>query len=107
LLVSEFVDEKSEQLAFFLESYWRDGIAFNEMERFIWDILEEWSTVLNTDQQMYSHKERVFWHIIYQIQFVGGHSLRHEASIRDEVQLFTLYLKGGAPCPLDVIGMRP
>ncbi|WP_371193676.1 hypothetical protein [Glaciecola sp. SC05] len=107
MLVSEFVDKKAEQLAFYLESYWEDGVAFKEMDNFIWDILEEWSTINNSHKQMYTHKERVFWHIIYQIQFVGGHSLRHDACIRDEIQLYTLYLKGGKPCPLDVIGMRP
>lgn len=107
MLVSEFVDEKAEQLAFYLESYWQDGVAFKEMDSFIWDILEEWSMLTNRDHQMYTHKERVFWHIIYQIQFVGGHSLRHDVTIRDEIQLYTLYLKGEQPCPLDVIGMRP
>lgn len=107
LLVSEFVDQKAEQLAFYLESYWQDGVAFREMDNLIWDIFEEWSTINNRQQQMYTHKERVFWHIIYQIQFVGEHNLRHDAFIRDEIQQYTLYLKAGKPCPLDVIGMRP
>lgn len=107
LLVNEFVDQKAKQLAFYLESYWQDGVAFKEMENFIWDILEEWSTIDDTDKQMYTHKERVFWHIIYQVQFVGGHSLRHDVAIRNEIQLYTHYLKEGKPCPLDVVGMRP
>ena len=107
MLVSEFVDKKAEQLAFYLEAYWRDSVAFKEMDSFIWDTLEEWSTLNDTDCQMYTHKERVFWHVIYQVQFVGGHSLRHDSTIRDEVQLYTLYLKGSSPCPLDVVGMRP
>ncbi|WP_395340271.1 hypothetical protein PN836_016495 [Ningiella sp. W23] len=107
MLVKEFVDKKAEQLAFYLESYWQDKVAFKEMDRFIWDILEEWSALKNTDKQIYSQKERVFWHVIYQVQFVGGHSLRHDCSIRDQVQLYTHYLNEDSPCPLDVIGMRP
>gem|GEM_PF-140230 len=106
MLVNEFIDEKSEQLAFYLESYWLDSVSFQEMERFIWDLLEEWSVISNSEHQMYTHKERVFWHLIYQIQFVGGHSLRHDDTIRDEVQLHTLFLKSGQPCPIDVVGMR-
>jgi len=107
LLVSEFVNQKSKQLAFYLEAYWEDGIAYVEIDKFIWDILEEWSSVKNTERQVYSHKERVFWHLIYQVQFVGGHRLRHDESIRNELQLSAFYLKGDAVCPLDIVGMRP
>lgn len=107
MLVSEFVDQKAEQLAFYLESYWQDAVAFKEMDTFIWDILEEWTTINHPEREMYTHKERVFWHIIYQIQFWGGHSLRHDATVRHEMQLHTLFLKAGKPCPLDVVGMRP
>ncbi|MBT1452198.1 hypothetical protein KJ365_15025 [Glaciecola sp. XM2] len=107
MLVSEFVNEKSKQLVFYLEAYWADNIAFKELDGFIWDVLEEWTNIKNAERQVYSHRERIFWHVLYQVQFVGGHSLRHEDSVRSELQLYTLYLKEDTPCTLDVVGMRP
>nr|WP_136251502.1 hypothetical protein [Ningiella ruwaisensis] len=107
MLVKEFIDEKAKQLVFYLELYWQDKVAFKEMDAFIWDVLEEWNLIKNTDCQIYTHKERVFWHIIYQVQYVGGHSLRFDESVREEMEIFNLYLKNERPCPLDVVGMRP
>jgi len=107
VIVQTFIDLKSSQLVYYVQAYWNDCLPYRELEYFMWDTLEEWSQITHTNEQLYSHKERVFWHLFHQTQFVSADTLKHDPILKEEVALCFSFLLNNKACPLDVVGMRP
>jgi hypothetical protein len=107
LLVQHFIDRKARQLAFYMRSYWGKKLPYAELEYFLWDIIEEWSQVKNQQCQAYSHKERIFWHVLHQAQFWDEPVMQSDELSRTQLSMCVLYLEGDGYCPLDVVGIRP
>ncbi len=107
LYVQSFIDKKSSQLIFYLDGFWYENLPYKELENFMWDTLEEWTQVKSVHSQLYTHKERIFWHILHQSQFVSADSLQNDEILKAEIRLCIEYLKNNGPCPFDVVGMRP
>ncbi|MFT5543047.1 MAG: hypothetical protein ACI97K_000584 [Glaciecola sp.] len=107
MLVQNFIDRKAEQLAFYMRSYWQNELPYTELECFLWDTFEEWSQVKNQRCQPYSHKERIFWHVLHQAQYWEEPLIRSDECIKNQLSMCILYLEGDGVCPLDVVGIRP
>lgn len=107
LLVQHFIDRKAEQLAFYIRSYWQDELPYKELECFLWDTFEEWSQVKNQQNQPYSHKERIFWHVLHQAHYWDEPLIRNDEYIKTQLSMCILFLEGQGLCPLDVVGIRP
>ena len=107
LLVQQFIDHKAEQLAFYMRSYWQNELPYQELECFLWDTFEEWSQLNNQSMQPYSHKERVFWHVLHQAHFWEEPIIKHDIYVKTQLSTCVMYLEGNGLCPIDVIGMRP
>jgi len=107
LLVQHFIDRKAQQLTFYMRSYWRHELPYSELECFLWDTFEEWSQIKNQRSQAYSHKERIFWHVLYQTHYWKEPLIRCDESIKTQLSMCILFLEGQGFCPLDVVGIRP
>ncbi len=107
MLVQSFIDAKSSQLVYYIHAYWKDGLPYKEFENFMWDTLEEWSQIEHKQNQLYSHKERVFWHLLHETQYASSEALRHDDTLKTQVEFCLEYLQTNRACPLDVVGMRP
>lgn len=73
----------------------------------MWDILEEWAQIEHKQNQLYSHKERVFWHLLHETQFATAAALKTDDILKNQVEFCLRYLQNNCACPLDVVGMRP
>jgi len=107
VLVQQFVDRKSVQLSFYLRSFWQNEIPHSELRIFIWDVLEEWTQVSDTNLQMYSQKERLFWHLIYQAAYWEPFELLDQDQIQPQLESCLYFMESGTLCPLDIVGIRP
>ncbi len=107
LQVQSFIDKKSSQFVFYIRGFWRDHIPYKELEMFLWDTLEEWSELKHTQSQLYTHKERIFWHLFHETQFVSATTLKTDKILKEEVAFCLEYLENEKAFPLDVVGMRP
>ncbi|MFT6328475.1 MAG: hypothetical protein ACJAYN_000400 [Bermanella sp.] len=107
MLVQHFIDRKAKQLAFYMRSYWQDELPYAELECFLWDTFEEWSQVKNPQSQAYSHKERIFWHVLHQTHYWEEPLIRNDDCIKTQLLMCILCLEGQGLCPLDVVGIRP
>lgn len=67
--ISQFIEEKSHQLCFYLRAFWQGTLNYQELNYFFWDTLEEWSLYRSDDLEPSTHKERVFWHLLHQIHY--------------------------------------
>jgi len=107
LLVQHFIDRKARQLAYYMRSYWQNELPYAELECFLWDTFEEWSQVKNQKTQPYSHKERIFWHVLHQTHYWEEPRLRYDECIKTQLSMCISFLEGQGLCPLDVVGIRP
>jgi hypothetical protein len=107
LLVQHFIDRKAKQLAFYMRSYWQNELPYAELEFFLWDTFEEWSQVKNQDRQPYSHKERIFWHVLHQAQYWDEPVIKNDQFIKAQLSMCVLYLEDEGVLPFDIIGIRP
>lgn len=105
--VQSFIDKKCSQLSYYILAYWREDLPYAELENFMWDTLEEWAEIEYKEDQLYTHKERIFWHLLHQTQFVSAQMLKEDKILKDEITLCLEYLKNDKPCPFDVVGIRP
>ena len=105
--VETFVKEKSSQLSRYIHSYWEGDIVFNELQKFTWDTLEEWTLEPGKHTVNYSTQERLFWHILYFVQFQTEKSLKPSSLVAEELEFLLYFLDSNEPCPLDIIGHRP
>lgn len=90
-----------------MQAYWHEDLPYQEIENFMWDTLEEWTQVDYKHGELYSHKERVFWHLFHQTQYVSSKALKHDDLLKAEITFCMEYLQNNLACPLDVVGMRP
>ena len=105
----QFVEQKSRQLAYFVQGYLDFKINYRELDLFFWDTMEEWAQIKQNKNQPYSHQEKVFWHLMHQIHFWPQHSLLHDTYLRGELNTCVEFLLGFTdfPFPIDCIGIRP
>lgn len=105
--IEQFVNSKSQQLCFYLNAFWHRDLPHQELQYYFWDTLEEWTLVNASPSQPYSHKEQVFWHLMYQIHFWSETELHQNTSLCDELRNCLHYLADEGNCPFDCIGVRP
>lgn len=102
-----FIEQKSQQLIFYVSRYLRGRLPHSELHLFVWDTLEEWAQ-LNTEVQLpYCHYERVFWHLIHQLEYWPDKTLRENKKLRRNIQDCMCFLKGRGIAPVDCVGVRP
>ena len=106
--IEQFVNQKSQQICFYLNAFWSGDLPHQELQYYFWDTLEEWSLVNASPVLPYSHKEHVFWHIMYQIHFWPEIELHNNVCLCDELRGCLHYLSDEVQsCPFDCLGVRP
>lgn len=102
-----FIEQKSQQLIFYISRYLRGRLPHSELHLFVWDTLEEWAQLNHTFKAPYTDKERVFWHLIHQLEYWPDSTLRENKRLRRSIQDCICFLKGHGFLPANCIGIRP
>lgn len=102
-----FIEQKSQQLIFYISRYFRGKLPHSELHLFIWDTLEEWALLSKASRAPFTHRECVFWHLIHQLEYWPDDVLREDKQLRRKIQDCICYLKGHGIAPVDCIGVRP
>ncbi|WP_166837235.1 hypothetical protein [Rheinheimera pleomorphica] len=103
----QFIEQKSQQLIFYISRYFRGRLPHSELHLFVWDTLEEWAQLNAGVQLPYTRRELVFWHLIHQLEFWPDNQLRANKQLRRSIQDCICYLKGVGVAPADCVGVRP
>lgn len=106
-MTERFIELKSEQLVYYVSRFLRGRLAHSELHLFVWDILEEWSQFRLLGGTPGSLRERVFWHLLHQLEYWSVESLQQNRQLRQNIQDCLCFLRGKGHCPLDCIGVRP
>lgn len=107
MFVEPFINEKILQLNTYIKAVIDNTVHFTELDKLLWDILEEWSTLNVTDDTPFNSQERVFWHLIHELKLHGAQALLHDLTFKTEVKTCIDFLDGQGSYPIDCIGWRP
>ncbi|WP_371188466.1 hypothetical protein [Thalassotalea maritima] len=107
MLVENFINEKIGQLVYFLDGLLNNAVHYTEVETFIWDCFEEWNQLNVTDDTPGSSKERVFWHLIHEIQISSLASVQDNSELQTEIKTCLDFLKDKTSYPKHCVGWRP
>lgn len=102
-----FIEQKSQQLVYFVSRFFRGQIPHRELHLFVWDTLEEWAQLNINQQQPATFREQVFWHVLYQLEYWSEQELEQDKILRKQLQNCLGYLQGKVCPPLDCVGVRP
>ncbi|MFC3122393.1 hypothetical protein [Agaribacter flavus] len=105
--IRAFIANKSKQLTYYVDAYWAHRIDYKELEHFLWDTLEEWTLYKDRVSEVYTHKERLFWHILFHLQHLDANTLSNDEEMKRELVTLMHYLHNNQLCPVEVIGIRP
>lgn len=106
-MLESFIDNKSQQLIYFVSRFLRGQLPHRELHLFVWDTLEEWAQLKISRHIPATFREQVFWHVLYQLEFWSEQDLRHDRILRRQLQRCLGYLRGKTRLPQDCVGIRP
>jgi len=107
MIIEQFINEKTQQLNSYIKAVLENTIHYTELDLFINDVMEEWSTLLVMEESPNNAKERVFWHLIHELSLHGAQSLKHDLFLKSEVNTCLDFFDGIGSYPIDCIGWRP
>ncbi|MBV7315911.1 hypothetical protein [Shewanella sp. NIFS-20-20] len=102
----EFIDNKAPQLAFYTNAYLTDQIAFDEIQLYLWDTLEEWQQG-DYQGEAQSDIEQAFWHLLHNFDKWPDWVLRGNRFLRQQIQQYSDYLSIGGQKPSSCVGVCP
>ncbi len=105
--VDNFVNDKIQQLIYYLQALLKQSVHYTEVELFIWDIFEEWAQLNITDDMPSTTKERVFWHLLHELKLGPLAEVNQDLLLTNEIKLCVNYLNGQGTYPIHCIGWRP
>lgn len=107
MIIERFIHEKITQMVSYVDAVIREKIHYTELDQFITDTMEEWTTLAVKDEMPNSTKERVFWHLMHEISLQGAQALSHDLFFKSEMTSCLDFINGIGSYPIDCIGYRP
>lgn len=106
-MANNFIDEKSQQLVFYASRFLRGQLPHQELHLFIWDTLEEWALLSVKPLSPPAYQERVFWHLLHQLEYWPEQQLRQNKQLKRNLQRCLGFLAGKRQRPFNCVGLRP
>lgn len=107
MIIEQFINEKMLQLSSYIKATMQHSIHYTELDKFVVDVMEEWTLLLVTDETPGNAKERVFWHLIHELSLHGAHALETDLYFQSEINTCLDFFAGVGSYPIDCIGWRP
>lgn len=107
MIIEQFIDEKIVQMSVYVNAVINKNIHYTELDQFIIDTMEEWTSLNVTDETPHNAQERVFWHLIHEISLHGGQALQQNLFFKSEMNTCLDFFNGIGSYPIDCIGWRP
>jgi hypothetical protein len=107
MIIEPFINEKILQIAHYIQAVINQTLHYTELDTFIIDTMEEWTSLAVSDDTPGSAKERVFWHLIHEVSLHGAQSLDNDLYFKSEITTCLDFFDGTGSYPIDCIGWRP
>jgi hypothetical protein len=107
MMIELFISKKIKQMSAYINAVSDKTLHYNELDQFIVDTMEEWSSFNVIDETPSTAKERVFWHLIHEVSLNGGQALQQNLFFKSEMNTCIDFFNGIGSYPIDCIGWRP
>jgi hypothetical protein len=107
MMIELFISKKIKQMSAYINAVSDKTLHYNELDQFIVDTMEEWSSFNVIDETPSTAKERVFWHLIHEVSLNGGQALQQNLFFKSEMNTCIDFFNGIGSYPIYCIGWRP
>jgi len=107
MIIEQFINDKIKQMSAYISAVSEQMLHYTELDQFILDTLEEWASLNVTDETPSTAQERVFWHLIHELNLHGGQALQQNLFFKSEMNTCIDFFNGIGGYPIDCIGWRP
>ncbi|REL34446.1 hypothetical protein [Thalassotalea euphylliae] len=107
MIIEQFINEKIKQIRAYISAVIERTLHYTELDKFIVDTMEEWTTYSVSDETPSNAKERVFWHLIHEISLHGAQALTTDLFFKSEINTCLDFFAGKGSYPIDCVGWRP
>jgi hypothetical protein len=107
MMIELFISKKIKQMSAYINAVSDKTLHYNELDKFIVDTMEEWSSLNVIDETPSTAQERVFWHLIHEVSLNGGQALQQNLLFKSEMNTCIDFFNGIGSYPIDCIGWRP
>jgi hypothetical protein len=107
MMIELFISKKIKQMSAYINAVSDKTLHYNELDQFIVDTMEEWSSLNVIDETPSTAQERVFWHLIHEVSLNGGQALQQNLFFKSEMNTCIDFFNGIGSYPIDCIGWRP
>ena len=107
MIIEQFISEKTKQMSAYISAVSNQTLHYTELDKFIVDTMEEWTSLNVTDETPCTVNERVFWHLVHEVSLHGGQALQQNLFFKSEMNTCIDFFNGIGSYPIDCIGWRP
>ena len=107
MIIEQFISDKITQMSAYVNAVSDKTLHYTELDQFIVDTMEEWTSLNVIDETPSTAKERVFWHLIHEVSIYGGQALQQNLFFKSEMNTCIDFFNGIGSYPIDCIGWRP
>lgn len=107
MIIEQFINDKILQMTAYVSAVINNTLHYTELDQFVIETMEEWTTLKVTDETPSSAQERVFWHLIHEVSLHGGQALQQNLFFKSEMNTCLDFFNGIGSYPIDCIGWRP
>ncbi|MCF6355739.1 MAG: hypothetical protein L3J26_11670 [Candidatus Polarisedimenticolaceae bacterium] len=99
--------EKYQELIMLLTKFLSGALAADVLQKFVWEVIDFFSTTEKRDLPPLEEFEKVFWYVIWEIQHLATEDHLEDGSARQVLEEALTFLKGDRDLPEEYIGRRP
>ena len=112
MTTNDFIETKAPQLAFYGKAFLDNQLEYQEIQIYMWDVLEEWQYFTHSnnsasDSTNQSDTEKVFWHLLQCFDKWPDWAIRGNQYLRQQIHECCDFLNIGGKVPLSCHGIRP
>ncbi|MDP7593620.1 MAG: hypothetical protein QF552_13175 [Litorilituus sp.] len=107
MIIEQFINDKILQTTSYVSAVIDRTLHYTELDQFILDTMEEWTSLNVVDETPSNAHERVFWHVMHELSLHGAQALHQNLFFKSEINTCLDFFNGIGSYPIDCIGWRP
>ncbi len=101
------LSEKYQELIILLTPFLNGTLAADDLQKFVWEIIDYFSSTEKKDLPPIEEFEKVFWYAVWEVQHLATEDHLEDGSAQQELKDALTFLKGERSFPKEYIGRRP
>lgn len=101
------LSEKYQELIMLLTQFLNGTLASDVLQKFVWEVIDFFSTTEKRDLPPVEEFEKVFWYVVWEVQHLATEDHLEDGSAQQVLEGALTFLKGERSLPEEYIGRRP